>query len=564
MQYEIEALLRVVLSKPRNLYASGSDEFAEHRAVYAQLVQALMAGNHEFCIYEARPGREQDLPRAPGDGPRYVYHANTPTPGDYCLKRGPLPYLWYMDADGYSGWSTIARDPDLQARSLQFDPVAARRILADYQAKLRGDDYALIPQPDARLEPQIAALDDYVFYPLQVNNDAVLELTDCPQFDLIRQAGAQAQQQGRHLVLKRHPLCQSDTVAAAIGDVIDSDYVHLSTGPTTDLIAGAGAVMLTNSSVGVQALVLDVPVFTFGQSEYGHLTTQLAHPHDTRRVFEDRPARPHDAFAGGIAYLLSEYMVDMRNSDQVAARIATHIADCADLPQTATPDAAPAQTQDHLLQLTLERALTRQAADLLDFVLMTYGDLAGDTKTTVARMLARLARTGFATEKIMRYTDADVSNRCLKYLDQKGDTAALIRVAQARVQTAPDDWRAHFALARAYKGQGEETAGLAAAAAAAACPGAPSSVQLYDVRSRWSHQGAPDPTIVATVRDVLRAEPENATAHWLQARLYLHDGDAAAARPHSQAALAAQPKDVRFINMQAKIDKLDPIAQGPT
>ena len=472
------------------------------------------------------------------------------------MKRGPLPFLWYLDKGGYSGWSTLANDVALQKHSLKFDPATAQAVLAHFRSKLEKQTFSLIPQTDAIIEKEISALDHFVFYPLQVNNDEVMKLADCPQFELIRKAGELADKSGRHLVIKRHPLCVSETVTAALDSIIESPFVHLSTGPVVELIKRASAVMLTNSSVGVQALILNVPVFSFGSSEYAHMTTRLFDTSGVERVFFDLPARPHDAFAGGIAYLLSEYLVDMKDPARITERIDTHMEECRRLASISDiPTTPKAVSEGDLRDLTLKRALERESDELLDFVLMVYPKLVGNQKERVARMLARLAWSGISTERIIMQTDEGVAHRCLTYLEKNGDVDMLIRVARARLKSDSNDWRADYMLAKAYYAQNKDQAGLNAAREAAEIDGAPPSVTLYYARRLWNTLKAPNDTIVSLVRDALQVDPSNAVANWLQARISLGDGKIETAHYHIEAALAAAPENKTYQKLLAKINE---------
>ena len=89
--------MKFYLDKPLNFWGTDDQSLTEHREVYLNLVTALMAMNVNFEVTERRPYLEEELAQGMSDGVYYGYHAAHPGMHSYCIKRGPFPYLWYME-----------------------------------------------------------------------------------------------------------------------------------------------------------------------------------------------------------------------------------------------------------------------------------------------------------------------------------------------------------------------------------------------------------------------------------------------------------------------------------
>ncbi|WP_456386837.1 capsular polysaccharide export protein, LipB/KpsS family [Profundibacter sp.] len=543
--------MKFYLDKPNNFWVDNDGSLAEHRAVYLKLIEGILAENCEFTVFERRPYIEEALPDGCADGVYYSYHAAHPGKNCYCIKRGPFPYLWYMDAGGYSGWSAVACDADIRAQAAQFPLERAVQVIEHYKQMMLQENISILPQLKTIPEADIKSLEDYVFYPMQVNNDEVMKLADLPQFEIIREAARMAHSLQQHIVFKRHPLCTSPIITEIIKEVIDSAYVHLSVGSVNALLERARAVMVTNSTVGLQALVLGKPVFSFGKSEYDHMTNRLTTSAGLKDVFQCTDAPQSEQVKRQLGHLLDAYFVDMRDMDKIRSRIRQHRT----IFEATSKEGgdAPTNIQNYRVFLTLAHRLEKESRERLEFLLATYSSLSKAEKPLVARTLSKLAYRGHQTEYIIRHSDGAVSTRALKLAQKNDDLTIHQRILRALIAKDPQDIQSLHQLGKLLYAQGDNSGGHEYAGLAAQQDNAPVNVVMFYVRRLLKDRAPNDAEIMRYARQLADNFPDNGWVQWLLARIALFEGRLDAAQTAIQYALDQDSETPIFYKLQAKI-----------
>jgi hypothetical protein len=251
----------------------------------------------------------------PPTGGRYVaYHTIDPAPGGVHIKETDRRSFFSVDANGYSGWSHFSKtSPQWLGLDTADASEAARFVAAERQrgaAGKYGQNTAPAPEPG------------YVFLPLQIVSDSVHQLADMHMFDMLEDVAAACRRRGLRLVAKRHPLCRAPSVALALKRGSRRGLFAVSDAATPALVAGAAAVCVVNSSVGMEALVAGRPVYSFGASEYRAATRAVTRRGEFDAVFEPgTPTAPPDLVEKLIYLLRTRYAVDLTDRTQAAAAI---------------------------------------------------------------------------------------------------------------------------------------------------------------------------------------------------------------------------------------------------
>lgn len=542
--------MHVYVDIPRSILADADPRHDQHRLAFSQLVQVLLRGGYAFTVLEMRPFDHIARSAALTDGIYYAYHADNPGPDTYCFKQGSLPYLWHLDPGGYSGWCALARDPALQERSAAFPLDRAREVIGRYRRLMLEENLSIQPQPEGAPDLDLDALGDFVFYPLQTNVDDVMELGRIPQFALLRGLAALAAAHRHHVVVKRHPLCQSPTVAAVLEELAGNPFVHVSAGSVNTLIARSRCVLVTNSGVGLQALVHGRPVYSAGASEYAHMTVRLGAPEDLALLFGPQPPEPSERITRQLGYLLDDYLVDVRDPDRLARRVAEHAAGF-----RARPEAAAAPERDTFASLA--RYLQRQVRDHVDFLLAAYFVLPPSQREAAATALIRLAREGHHLERIVAGTDPAVSGRCMHYHIAKGQWDRAETLARVLAETGPPGASGVLQqLGEALFRRGDK-AWLRHARAAAALPGAGAANHLFLAQRLFKTAGRPITELRRALARALALDPDNAQAHRLAVQVALCDGRTDLARKSLARARRLAPDDPVLRGLAARIRRAD-------
>lgn len=267
----------------------------ELRAFYERLFDALSDRGHTV-------ERHDDVYLPPPDPASVTlgYHSRGRAPRTWHIKPSYLRQHFYIDRDGYSGWSEMARNPDLFRAAMAEPEADALAYVAALRSRYFDAGLSKLSQPAQRY-----AWDGqpYVFLPLQVLGDRVLQLARIDYAELARRTAAALAGSGYRLVLKRHPRCQHPDSFRLLAELSALPHVQVTAGAIHDLLANASAVACFNSGVGFEALFYGRQVFTAGHSDYEGVTTPLADV----AALDDLPRRLAPPDPGRLARFLSYF-----------------------------------------------------------------------------------------------------------------------------------------------------------------------------------------------------------------------------------------------------------------
>lgn len=238
----------------------------------------------------------------------------------YVFECGLLPDTTTCDPQGVNFDNAIPRYP---------------RFYADYARKADTVlPQSLIARPSRHSDDEISLPEDYLFIPFQVRLDSqvllyspwIRDMTHL--FDVVVEAARHALGACQtQLVFKLHPSCRQRY--RTLQDIAAREpRIHFANGNSTDeLVRKARGVITINSTVGIEALLLNRPVLTLGQACYAipgvcesassvAMISRWMQQIDTQRP----PSTPHrEAF---LHYLASEYCIPQSHKHPGAAHFA--------------------------------------------------------------------------------------------------------------------------------------------------------------------------------------------------------------------------------------------------
>jgi len=542
--------MKLYIDVPVSFYVTHYPNHAEIRRGYQAIIAAALKLTIPLELFKAVPYLGSEENKHSESGIFYAFHAERPGKNSYCIKPSALPDLWYFDSGGYSGWSEIANSPALQALGDRYDQDKADATIAHYQRRFTEENFSALKQSDDDLEPEIASLDTFIFYPLQVNSDEVLKLARFTQFEVIRRLAELAQRHGKHVVLKRHPLCDSQTIEKMLEEVSGNDFVHISRCSVHRLIPKSTCVLVSNSGVGLQALVHGKAVYTLASSEYAHMTVQIEDIDDLERLFFDEASPQTPEIRRQLGYLLNEYWVDMSSEDAIVRRLEAHMQAF----QTSAHADAPQNEPEQKPTLSILHRANKELGDVIELILMAYTNLDDAAKKRVAVVLVRAVNAGHKVEQILRQTDSHVWRKCINVIRQR-DPSRAVSLARDIVKESPADSWALLTLSKALYALNDTRDGMEAARQAADVDGATPEALVFLGRKLLQMDPIDLERVFACVEKATAVDPDYAYAYWLQARgLYVQAKYPDALKAASRA-VALKPEDPTLVKLRDDLRK---------
>lgn len=550
--------MKIYIEIPNNFIVDTYLDHVEIREIYKNIIAAAVGTRLDVVLQRPHSYRINEHESFLYDGLYYTYHNTNLGLNAYCVKAGALPGRWYFDRCGYSGWSSMAIDTELQEQSAKFDLDEADQVISLFKAKFEEDNLSRLRQPSGAIEAEISAHGDFIFYPLQVNSDEVLKLGAFSQFEIVGKLAELALRHQRHVVLKRHPLCESEVIDDVLAKLADHPFIHVSRASIHPLIASCRAVLVSNSGVGVEALIHGKQVFSLARSEYAHMTHRLSTLDELESVLLYQPTEQTEKVRRQLGYLINEFWVDVTREDQIARRLREHTASF----QAAVPqpdEAVPASTRQIS---TLARA-QKELADVADLLLASYPMLNDGQKEKVAPILARVANGGLKFEAILRNTDARVWRRSMHHFRHRGDLETAERLALKVIGQRSDDSEANLLLSRVFAAKGRPEESFAAAKAAVECDEPIADALAYFARRILVMSKANSQTALSYAERALAMDPRFSIAHYVKAKVLLADGDIVGAFESSVAAVDLAPQHPPYVALKDAIArKIERTAQS--
>lgn len=289
-----------------------------HRTFLTNVLGALSKLHPSIIVTDVPWGTDFVERTPPANGVLFSFHSVGEVRGVWRLKEAAIPPLYAVDRTGHSGWSEIANDVKLQEKAYSFDLEEAKVVIKNYKERFQSDKLSKYPQ--ASLFDQ--DIRKYVFIPLQVQSDPVAKFADIDAISILKTASTLSFEAGIHVVVKRHPYCDSEAIAEFIeSTTLTNPFFHSSQSNIHDLIENCLSVITVNSGVGLEALIHGKPVYACGLSEWYPASHGIKNAEELRLAFDKVQPKLSDKSISYIGYLLSEYWIDGLDFHAVSERM---------------------------------------------------------------------------------------------------------------------------------------------------------------------------------------------------------------------------------------------------
>ena len=245
----------------------------------------------------------------------------------YHLKEAPIPPLYSIDLMGYSGWSEMGKSSGIPAEYddviSKYDDLTSRKIIGNFANSLVGAGFSKYPQRDITSSTnELDGLEDYVFFPLQVQTDPVAELSRFNIIDLLEEAASSAKRTQTMLLIKRHPFDKSKVIDLLISKLTECNpYVKIVDGNIHVLNKFARSVISVNSGSSIEAIIANKSVWNAGTSEWWSIANRIDCLEDVGKAFLKPQPTMSSSQAKTLAFLLDHYWVPNDDRAKISARI---------------------------------------------------------------------------------------------------------------------------------------------------------------------------------------------------------------------------------------------------
>lgn len=318
----------VVLEVPEGWFQSGLDGH-RHSVLYSSVLAAL--ARLQVKIDPIRVPFGADLADRILSEEQFVisYHSRGPSGNILRVKESYIPPYYTFDPLGYSGFSSLGQNPEDYRESVnRFPRTTASDFVKNLSQELVAAKISKYAQPEKEIDP---CFTDFVFFPLQTEDDPVKSLAYLDQLDVLRELAALSASNGYQIVVKRHPMCKSRRVERQIQEIDASfDNVVFLDASIHDLILRSRCVIGCNSGVLFESLCLGRPTISFGISDFLLATANVRHLDELAGAIQGRGQPEAEFRQQFIAWFLNVQCVKSTDISEIERRIRDALGMCND------------------------------------------------------------------------------------------------------------------------------------------------------------------------------------------------------------------------------------------
>jgi len=281
----------------------------KHKSFITNLILALTERKIPLYFREVPFGADE-APRQPEKGTLvFSYHSWGAEKNIIRMKEAAVTPLFSMDSSGYSGWSDISINFERYEKEIaKIDEGTVDLVLEEWKQRFIEKNNSKYPQSD-ELVPEIAT--DFVFYPMQVQNDPVSIHSPYDGLKLLHDAAELARENHVYLLVKRHPFCQSFAIEETITLLTESNpWVIRTNSNIHDLVRKSRSVITVNSGVGIEALIDGASVFCSGRCEWQRCCNIISDKNDLSKAFSSQPEKMNLLQKKTLTYILTKYWIN--------------------------------------------------------------------------------------------------------------------------------------------------------------------------------------------------------------------------------------------------------------
>lgn len=236
-------------------------------------------------------------------------------------KIGYLDKTITFDETGYSGWSSLAKNPEIVFSKKITKSMAERNF-----KKLQNHYIAKNISKYEQTHSNFIFPEKFIFFPLQTLNDTVMLQSNFDPFTLINHIIEMLYKKGIPLVIKRHPFCDNQLLEKILLDYEKQKKVILFNGSIHDALSKASTIYVINSGVGFEALMHLKPVVSFGKSDYMSVTQHITHLEEIDKnpwyILDDEKRDKIKLF---LHYFIHEKCINLTNKKDIRNKITSFV-----------------------------------------------------------------------------------------------------------------------------------------------------------------------------------------------------------------------------------------------
>ncbi len=367
-----------------------------HRAMFAQLCTVLASHHLDVHLKPVAHGMHHVARLARPNGVVFSYHSIGTEPNVWRIKETPIAGWYSVDANGFSGWSSLAKFPAPHlARMQSLDPSISRAYVSHLREELQRKNVSKYSQSSEEFYVD----KPYVYFPLQLIDDPVSEFCRINPFDVMVKAAELAEESGYPLVVKRHPLCRSQEVAEVLHEIQKAfPSVIISNASIHQHLNGCRSVIVANSGVGMEALMYAKPVFSFAASEYELATTPITSLQELEVAFAAELPDTSVRAAQYLYYYLEQCCFSIYDTATVQRQVGRVLASISGVQAQPASDDATLLQENEQLRSALKsaqsenshlRTVATQAVELATRLQQQSGDTSGAQSRNAAQNLGQ-------------------------------------------------------------------------------------------------------------------------------------------------------------------------------
>lgn len=188
------------------------------------------------------------------------------------IKDGYLQNSISHDSEGFSGWSSLC-NLNMKKELLNTTNEQANRFYEDFALKYINNNFSKYKQKEN--DNSFKFPKSFVFFPLQIISDSVMELCYFNPLELIEELIQILHEKNIPLVIKRHPRCKDKNLELLLHSYDLKNMIILYDGSIHEALSKSKTVYTINSGVGFESLLHLKPIISFGKSDYMSMTKNV-------------------------------------------------------------------------------------------------------------------------------------------------------------------------------------------------------------------------------------------------------------------------------------------------
>ncbi|MFW3341635.1 hypothetical protein [Aliarcobacter butzleri] len=253
-----------------------------------------------------------------------IFSAHTVGDSNPQIFRWKIGYLYKtitFDDKGYSGWSSLALNPEV----IYKDKISKSTVNSYFKTL----ENRYIKKNISKYKQTNIGFDfpkEFIFFPLQLFNDTVMLQSNFEPLELFKNIVKILNKKNIALVVKRHPLCNNKKLEKLLLKYQNNNQILLFDGSIHDAISRCSTVYVINSGVGFEALLHLKPVVSFGKSDYMSVTRNISN----LKQIEENPwyllnDEQKDKIKLFLYYFMNEKCVSIDNKKDIKRKITAFI-----------------------------------------------------------------------------------------------------------------------------------------------------------------------------------------------------------------------------------------------